>query len=490
MTRPLLIGDFDDLSGFAFNPENPSGVKYLHSEPVRELKALLQRYGSPPVIPRGSREFVNASSFVTHGLASYEDDAVVSPKSTQIGRALTVWLHVSNACNLSCGYCYIPGLRKAATSGIAQHLMTPSLAHRAVEELLELCRENGFRRLQIKFAGGEPTLNEPVVMGVCEAAEKAREYSDIGIDLRMLTNGVFDSSYWIPIFKRHRIGVSISVDGAPAEHDQTRFTAHRVPSAPNSKSRIMRLGTWETVNKTISDMLSAGIKPYLLCTVTPKNIFSIREFVSYCQSNVVGFRLSPVRDNRSFAEPSVSEMMTDTLCAIYEDMGKHYPINMPIERFARFAEWNLNVKKDLACGSCRSTLSIDQVGRVASCQMRMNVPFGGIGTTTVSHAFHKIQLAPENKPLVTPGRKTGDCIACKWRYSCAGGCPEHTRDVFATADHSSPWCRLYGTLMPIYIRAIAQQLKRAVDHVHGNELARRHAKQSAPADRFASASLQ
>jgi sulfatase maturation enzyme AslB (radical SAM superfamily) len=92
--------------------------------------------------------------------------------------------------------------------------MAPAISRQALSELLYLCQEDGFNRLQIKFAGGEPTLAEPVVISVCEATEELRSASSVSICLRMLTNGVFDTLHWIPIFRKYRIGVSISVDGA------------------------------------------------------------------------------------------------------------------------------------------------------------------------------------------------------------------------------------------------------------------------------------
>jgi uncharacterized protein len=187
--------------------------------------------------------------------------------------------------------------------------------------------------------------------------------------------------------------------------------------------------------------------------------------VNYCLINEIGFRFSLVRDRSAFLNQNIQAQILVKLESVYETIGNSYPTSMPVERFARFAEWDLNKRKDVVCGTGRSTIAINQNGTASSCQMRMNVPEGVVVKISILSILDTIKSSPDNLYLVDPAQKTGDCVACRWRYICAGGCPEHTRQIFQTTNHSSPWCELYMSFLPIYARAIATQIKRAANRI-------------------------
>ena len=309
---------------------------------------------------------------------------------------------------------------------------------------------------------GEPTLNVKLIEENCQLSKQCSEKYGVKIGFRILTNGVFIDEEIYSVFSKFKFGVSISVDGEPEVHDSVRFTIPRSRSQSNSEGGTKQ-GTWDTINKNILRLLDIDIKPYILCTITPKNYLNIMGLVKYCVDNHIGFRLSPVRDLGSHKKEGLTEAILDELIRVYQWLGENILTSMPIERFARFAEWNLSVKKQVVCGSCKSMLSVDQDGGTSSCQMRMDASFGNLNTESLESVFKKIKTSEENQYIASPETKTGECAKCYWRYTCAGGCPEHTRSVCGTTNSSSPWCLLYAKLFPHYIRAIARQMKRAVD---------------------------
>lgn len=469
--RPVFRERFADGSGFAFNLEQPSGVKYLTRRTYDLFDELIQRHGDPPVIPdHGS---TNATAeLVRHGLASSAASGFSGSPSRARIPTMTVWFHISNACNLSCSYCYIPNLTKAVRpDGLEEHLMPWHTAETAIRKLFGFCESEGFRRLQIKFAGGEPTLNPDVIVRSCELAETLGATTGIDPSFRILTNGVFDAEKLVPIFRRYRVGVSISVDGDPIAHNETRFTVlarqSRNPVFPlipiDQTHGRTRQGSWSRIESNVDQLLANGLKPYLLCTLTESNYQRIHSMIRFCFDRRIGFRLSPIRDKHSHAREGLQADMVESLSATYRWIGENYPASMPIERFARFAEWNLRAPKELACGTCRSMMAIDQRGTIASCQMRMDTAFGDSTIGDIADAFRDIRASADNTFLVSPHRKTGSCVTCDWRFVCAGGCPEHTRSVSGTPNTPSPWCALYMDLLPAYVRAVATQLKKGVD---------------------------
>ena len=258
-----------------------------------------------------------------------------------------------------------------------------------------------------------------------------------------------------------KFGVSISLDGNRDSHDKIRFTLAR-KSIDSLKQQTAREGTWDVILENIDKLISIGIKPYILCTITRDNYSTLRELVELCVSKNIGFRLSPVRDKTSHAISGLQDAILEELKSIYSWLGESLPVSMPLERFARFSEWNLTVRKQIVCGSCRSTMSVDHLGNVASCQMRMDKPFGNLKNISVKAIFDNIKTSDFNSYIVSPHTKTGECISCFWRYTCAGGCPEHTRNALGTLNSPSPWCDLYMNLLPVYVRAVANQIKRAI----------------------------
>ncbi|WP_293372179.1 radical SAM protein [Nevskia sp.] len=459
--RSILMDRFPDGSGYLFNAENPSGVKYLPKAAFDNFVDLVSLYGNPPLLPSTSSGNTFVEQIVSHGLSK---NVARTLATKQKPKALTIWFHVSNACNLSCRYCYIPKLQKATTPSKAAGFFMPSeTAELATQRLFDFCQSDGFTHLQIKFAGGEPTLNPDLMQEVCILASALSEITGIKVGFRILTNGIFPDEQLLTIFKRFKFGVSISLDGNKESHDKIRYIASKRYSDTLPAKRVVREGTWDDVLINIDKLLDIGIKPYILCTVTKDNYTSLRELIELCISKKIGFRLSPIRDKTSHTVVGLQDSILEELKSIYTWIGDTLPVSMPLERFARFAEWNLTVRKQIVCGSCRSTMSVDHLGNVASCQMRMDKPFGNLKSASVKDIFDKIKASEFNTFIVSPENKTRECASCYWRYTCAGGCPEHTRNALGTINSPSPWCDLYMNLLPVYVRAIANQIKRAIE---------------------------
>ncbi|RMD92256.1 MAG: hypothetical protein D6814_17180, partial [Calditrichaeota bacterium] len=78
-----------------------------------------------------------------------------TPLPLAVQDTLMAWLHVTNACNLRCSYCY---LHKTNVS------MPPSVGRQAIEAVFRAARQHGYRKIKLKYAGGEATLNLPLVL--------------------------------------------------------------------------------------------------------------------------------------------------------------------------------------------------------------------------------------------------------------------------------------------------------------------------------------
>ncbi|WP_226967156.1 FxsB family cyclophane-forming radical SAM/SPASM peptide maturase [Streptomyces phaeolivaceus] len=170
-------------------------------------------------------------------------------------------LKVHSRCNLDCDYCYV--YHSADTSWRAKpRVMEPAVAEQVARRIAEHAVTHRLPDVRIVLHGGEPLL-----LG----AERLGELLGIlggglapaGVPVRFSaqTNGVLLTPDILDVLHRHRVGVSVSLDGTRAGHDRHR----RFPKGEGSHGRVTeglgRLGSTE------HRPLYAG----LLCTIDLAN---------------------------------------------------------------------------------------------------------------------------------------------------------------------------------------------------------------------------
>jgi uncharacterized protein len=385
------------------------------------------------------------------GLRATFPDLFRNPRVGESTKRLSIWLHVVNACNYACSYCYVPHLRRSVDPAlVAAHSFDAVGIPAVLDNLLTYCRREQLTELHIVFAGGEPTLNLPLIDEFCRTAEQRD--GTIRVTFGMISNGSFAADDVIPLLRKHRINVSLSVDGVEAFHDRIRFERDE-----NGR----RVGSWSTVVANIDHLRDSGHAPYLLHTVTPSNFVGLQAFAAFARERELGFRLSLVRTHAPIAREVQAEV-GEAITALYRSLGETLSPKLPIPRFAAFAEWDLYRKKYLPCSSCRNYFAVGANGEVASCQMRMNEAHGNVRTQSFDSIVSRLRAAPGTKTLSDPQSRHGACVECEYFHVCAGGCPQHTAMALGNMDQPSPWCSVFGTVIPHYLRAVARQLQRAV----------------------------
>ena len=428
-----MLGDLSDGYGYGFDYGKPAGVKLIHPD----LHRLLRANGDSDKLSTDNLEIRSAI-----------DKLSLNPSRTNNSPRLTVWLHLVHGCNFACHYCYIPHLRRAVSrEEIEQHSFQRKNIAPLLSNLLAYCRAEGLPELRIMFAGGEPTLNLPLVDTFCSDAQAHSQ--DVRITFGMISNGSFDFDELIPLLHRHNISISLSLDGYQNSHDQIRF------EIVNQK----KVGSWNKITGNVEQLLKEGIRPFFLFTITPGNYSHIHEFASFAHDQRLGFRLSLVK---SVTAPSmeVQSDIADTLIHLYRNLAETLDPKLPILKYAAMAEWFLYRKKHVPCASCKSYFAISNSGDVCACQMRMDHTYGSGLSEEFSSALSRIRSDPTNAALSNSLARNGACTRCQYFHVCAGGCPHHNLLATGNMDHPSPWCSVYGRLVPEYIRSIARQLHR------------------------------
>ncbi|MFE7767022.1 FxsB family cyclophane-forming radical SAM/SPASM peptide maturase [Streptomyces sp. NPDC057438] len=131
-------------------------------------------------------------------------------------------LKVHSRCNLDCDYCYV--YHSADTSWREKpRLMETAVAEQVALRIAEHATAHGLPDVRIVLHGGEPLL-----LGAGRLEELlgilGRRLEEAGVPVRFSaqTNGVLLTPDVLDVLLRHRVGVSVSLDGTRAGHDRHR----------------------------------------------------------------------------------------------------------------------------------------------------------------------------------------------------------------------------------------------------------------------------
>lgn len=179
---------------------------------------------------------------------------------------------VGLACQSSCRYCYYKaGHRQLRDSSPGR--LDLDLAQKLVRELLTIPGSH-----TICFHGGEPLLvGKGWFAAFVGFVEEHQHQEDVAsVSLALQTNGLLIDREWVDIFRRGKIGVSVSVDGPEVIHDHARR---------NTDGE----GTFRSVMGNVELLRDYGFRVTAISVVTRRTLdYSPQEYLRFFASS--GFR--------------------------------------------------------------------------------------------------------------------------------------------------------------------------------------------------------
>lgn len=400
----------------AFSPSAPAGPSVINTAAAERLQAFETAQPlSTQVIDRRLAE-----QHLIQPIGGRMGWQRVAPST------LTAWLHITNACNLDCPYCYV---RKSSAR------MNEETGHRAVELLFTTAQQHDFTAVKLKYAGGEATLHFKLVRALHEHAQRWSQQTGITLQAVVLSNGVrlrAEDALWL---QKSGVKLAISVDGVGDDHDQQR------PMRSGGKS-------FDAIERTIDGvLLPMGIRPDITITVTRLNADGIDRAVRWALA-----RDLPVSLNFYRANPlslSRTELQLEE-AAIIRGMEAAYRVFEEILPTRPFLNGLLDRVQAQAhthtCGVGISYLVITHEGKIAQCQMHLDHP---VADLNADDPLYLTAVGPIHNLSVD--EKEG-CRDCSFRYRCTGGCALETFRATGRWDISSPHCNIYKTLYPQAMR--------------------------------------
>ncbi len=351
-------------------------------------------------------------------------NASPSIQSTSLSDTLTAWLHITNACNLDCPYCYV---NKSSAC------MSESVGKNAIEKIFETAQKRNFQRVKFKYAGGEATLHFHLVKELCHYAQTIADEKGIALDQVILSNGTNIHEKDADWLSESATKLMISLDATGEYHDHIRHQKNGTGSFTLIENTVDRI------------LLPRGIHPFITITIFRENASYIAAAVRWALARDLPVSLNLYRQRSTSPDTLQAEekAILDGLRAAYAVFEEILPsrsfINGLLDRVQVEAHSH-------TCGLGLAYVAITHEGKMAQCQMTLDQP---VAETQEGDILTRISRGPiqnlsvENKTL---------CKECNFRYRCTGGCPLETFRHSSQWDAPTPNCRIYQTMFPEALR--------------------------------------
>ena len=413
----LYRAPLTDDHELVFNPVGEAGVVVLN----RPASVLLEAYSRP-------RPLEGPWAYQLASLDILRPQGEASTYLPQKPKTLTAWLHVTNACNLRCSYCYVTKTRE---------MMDQATGLAAVEAVFRAALAHDFRAVKLKYAGGEPTLNFKLIVRLHEHARALAARHKLTLRAVVLSNGVALKPEMLTWLKNEGVRLMISLDGVGSAHDAQRAFADG-------------RGSFAFVVRGIKTALALGIRPSLSITVTAHTVHHLTKVVAFALDHDLPFNLNFYRDWSNIPSAAAwraeSEQLVRGMRAAFKVIEARLPRRRLIDALVDRSAFNAPHARP--CGAGHHYLVVDHRGRIARCHMEIERPVTDIFAQDPLSAVHVAADGFRNIPV----DERTECRTCTWRYWCAGGCPLLTHRVTGRDDVQSPYCEVYRALYPDVLR--------------------------------------
>lgn len=429
-TAALYRAPLPNAHEIVFDPLGVSQIAVLNES----AQQILDRFHSPNSIHRVQSTTELAPEMTQETVEQLSALGFIQPAGairviphTQ-PQTLTAWLHVTNACNLRCTYCYIHKTDAA---------MDQETGLLAIQAIFRSAAQHGFQTVKLKYAGGEATLNFPLVRILHTYAQELAVMHGLNLEAVVLSNGVSLSREMLAFLRAHSISLMLSLDGNEESHNTQRVFA-------NGK------GSFFHVQRGIQRALAAGVTPHLSITITTASATSIRDVVRAALEYDLPFHLNFYREHECGVSAqslqAEQDHLIDGMKAAFAEIESKLPRRRLIDGLVDHASFR--APHEYACGAGHNYIVIDEHGRVARCQMEIERT---VGDVWAQDPLGLVRGTHDGFQNTSVHEKVG-CRDCAWRQWCAGGCSLLTFRATGRSDVQSPYCHVYKTLYPDVLR--------------------------------------
>ena len=305
-----------------------------------------------------------------------------------------IWLHVSDACNLTCLTCYQDS-GKAISQDLTLEEITNLFSH------MRMFKPENLPQAVI-LTGGEPLLRSDI-WDICKKGK------NFDLKIGLLTNGMLITEEVAQKIKIHANEVQISLDGMQHSNDMIRGK-----------------GSFQKIMDGISALLDVGVIPGVAIVATNLNYAEIPVLVQFLLDlNITRIQIRPLiyrgrgAVNRSRLAMTCKEYQSLIEC-IYEKGFSSHPDLLNVERFAQSIQTPANNAR--GCSAGWRMVSISTTGEVYPC-IAAHIPeflFGSIREKSFEDIWKNSKELDVWRTFDV--NMSAHCGTCDWRNFCGGGC--------------------------------------------------------------------
>jgi len=159
----------------------------------------------------------------------------------------TIWLFVTNQCNLDCSYCYI---KKNPRD------INPDIAYRIIDKLIS---NTFFDEHHVVLFGGEPLLKMDLIKKIVAYGYKKAKIKNKKITFSIYSNGTLMNEENVKTLYELGIGLDLSLDGIKKSQDQERLFKNKDSS-------------FDIISQNIPILLKFYPNSMVHACVTPTNV--------------------------------------------------------------------------------------------------------------------------------------------------------------------------------------------------------------------------
>lgn len=413
---------------FVFNPRSSKGVIVLNNEAFDVLRRidntcsdnLFQELKSIDTDYMQAEFDKLISEFREDCLIEFEHDI---EKQISKSRTLGVWMQLTNRCNLACPYCYI------AKNSLK---MPVEIGKKAIEKIFCSSKKNEISKINLKFAGGEPSLEQDNLFEFADYADLMSTIYRIPVRKVMITNGTLLNDALIQRLKDKSFHVAISIDGLEKTHDRTR------------KYKDGQ-GSFKVVSKNLMKLLESNLDFNVSVVINSYNLKELPELTRFFLKYRIRFTFNFIRDNPQISDSQVIPN-EDELIRYMKKTYKIIRANLPDYPVCDAILDKIQFKPRLMpCGAGDRYVVVSVDGKLSNCQVLLDHPVTDINNEEDIIARLREKSIVPSRPII---EETTGCKDCLWKYLCSSGCPILREKVSGTYLAKSPYCKVYKALIP------------------------------------------
>jgi radical SAM protein with 4Fe4S-binding SPASM domain len=311
----------------------------------------------------------------------------------------SIYLHLTNKCNLSCSYCYRNSSPRIEIKRFGDEF------NRFLDQCVPILSDNPV----LTFSGGEPMIH-PDFMSVAQHAV------ELGFSNNLLTNGMFITEENVAAVAKLFSYIKISLDGAnEATHSATR--------GPGNFDVVMR-----GIRLLASMPGDHGIEVQM--TLTAENAAQGAALKAQLPDRV-GTRFTPLMPmGRGLQEGN------------YLDSDDFIAVSRANARDAEIEAGSLQPgQRTFGCYAGEAHISIADNGSVYPCHLfhRSEFRMGNIFVDPIEDIFFGEKMSQFGESMDVENNNLR-CSSCDFRYMCGGGCKANALHKFGDYRKSDSYC--------------------------------------------------